>query len=114
MRSRSLTALALAAALLFASAATVRAEDGKAVYESICTNCHGPDGHADTKKGKALKAKSYADVEELRGTPDEVAAFVKKAVREDKKHKQISPKVTDDDLKAVAEYVRMLATAPAK
>jgi hypothetical protein len=53
-------------------------------------------------------------VEELRGTPDEVAAFVKKAVREDKKHKQISPKVTDDDLAAVAVYVRVLANAPAK
>jgi mono/diheme cytochrome c family protein len=113
MRIEAFAALALAVALLTA-AVPAAAKDGKAVYEEICTNCHGPEGHADTKKGKALKAKSYLDVEELRGTPDEVAAFVKKAVREDKKHKQISPKVTDDDLAAVAVYVRVLANAPAK
>ena len=107
-------ALAFGAALIVVVAGPARAADGKAVYESICTNCHGPDGHADTKKGKALKAKSYSEVEELKGSPDEVAAFVAKTVRENKKHKQISPKVTDDDLKAVAEYVRLLATAPAK
>jgi mono/diheme cytochrome c family protein len=113
MSFQRFAALAFGAALVV-GAAPARAADGKAVYESICTNCHGPEGHADTKKGKALKAKSYLDVEELRGTPEEVAAFVKKAVREDKKHKQISPKVTDDDLAAVAVYVRVLANAPAK
>jgi mono/diheme cytochrome c family protein len=113
MRIQRLAALALGAALVVAAAPS-RAADGKEIYETICTNCHGPDGHADTKKGKALKAKSYLDVEELRGTPDAVAAFVKKAVREDKKHKQISPKVTDEDLAAVAVYVRVLANAPAK
>ena len=113
MRIERLAAVAFGAALVVA-AVPARAGDAKAIYESICTNCHGPEGHADTKKGKALKAKSYLEVEELRGTPEEVAAFVKKSVREKKKHKQISPKVTDEDLAAVSEYVRLLATAPAK
>ena len=113
MRIERFAAVAFGVALL-AAAAPAAAKDGKAIYEEICTNCHGPEGHADTKKGKALKAKSYLEVEELRGTPEEVAAFVKKSVREKKKHKQISPKVTDDDLTAVSEYVRLLATAPAK
>jgi mono/diheme cytochrome c family protein len=95
---------------LIVSSAPARAEDGKAVYEATCTNCHGPEGKADTKKGKALKAKSFVGDENLRGTPAEVAAFVAKSVREKKKHKQITKKVDDAQLAAVAEYVRLLAT----
>ena len=113
MRIRTFAALDLRRRAVVASPLPARAEDGKAVYEAICTNCHGPDGRADTKKGKALKAKNYADVEKLRGSPEEVAAFVQKAVREDKKHKQVTKKVSDAQLKEVAVYVRLLATGGA-
>jgi len=113
MRTEVFAAFALTVALL-AVTTPARAEDSKAVYEKTCVNCHGPDGHADTKKGKALKAKSYAEVEELRGTPEEVTAFVEKEVRENKKHKQVTKKVTDEQLKEVAVYVRLLATGGAR
>lgn len=112
MRTHPLVSLAVAAVVL--AAVPARAADGKAVYEAICINCHGADGRADTKKGKALKAPSYLDEKELVGTPDAVAAFVKQSVREKKKHKQISPKVSDEELAAVAEYVRVLVTAGGK
>lgn len=113
MRDQRLAACAVAVALLLA-AVPAGAEDGKAVYEGTCINCHGPDGRSDTKKGKALKAPNFLEEKKLTGTPDEVAAFVKQSMREKKKHKQISPKVSDEELAAVAEYVRVLVTAGGK
>jgi len=113
MRNQRLAACTIAIALLLA-AAPAGAADGKAVYEAICINCHGPDGRSDTKKGKALKSPNFLEEEKLRGTPDEVTAFVQKSVREKKKHKQISPKVSDEELAAVAEYIRVLVSAGGK
>ncbi len=113
MRNRRLAASALTIVLLLA-AVPAGADDGKAVYEETCINCHGPDGRSDTKKGKALKAPNFLEEKKLTGTPDEVAAFVKQSMREKKKHKQVSPKVSDEQLAAVAEYVRVLVTAGGK
>jgi len=113
MRNQCLTSLAVSLAVLLA-AVPAGAADGKAVYEAICINCHGPDGRSDTKKGKALKAPNFLEEKKLVGTPDEVAAFVAQSVREKKKHKQISPKVSDEELAAVAEYVRVLVSAGGK
>ena len=113
MRNQCLTSLAVSLAVLLA-AVPAGAADGKAVYEAICINCHGPDGRSDTKKGKALKAPNFLEEKKLTGTPADVIAFITQSVREKKKHKQISPKVNDEELAAVAEYVRVLVTAGGK
>lgn len=83
---------------------------GKAGFEKICASCHGSEGHGDTKKGRKLKAADYRDVEELKG-PDAIA-HVQKTVRENKKHRKVSEKVSDEDLAAIAQYVQKLAAAP--
>jgi mono/diheme cytochrome c family protein len=110
MSARRSAVCSLAVALVL-TAVPAGAEDGKPVYEATCVNCHGADGRADTKKGKALKAPSLLKEEKLRASPPEVAAFVQKSVRGKKKHKQTSAKVSDEQLAAVAEYIRVLVTA---
>jgi mono/diheme cytochrome c family protein len=97
-------------ALLAGAPASSARADGKATYEAKCAKCHGQTGLADTKTGKAAKAKKFQGDEKLMG--DDVADVVLKSVRdpEKKKHRQVAKKVTDEELAAIALYVRTLAT----
>ena len=101
---RNEIALVFATALLIG--APVAADSGKANFEKVCAGCHGKDGHADTTKGKKLKAADYRQVKELSG-PDAIA-FIEKTVRENKKHKAVSKKLSDEDLAAIAQYVHTM------
>ena len=83
------------------------ADAAKDKYEKVCASCHGMEGHADTKKGKKMKAADYRAVAELKG-PDAVE-HIKKTVRENKKHKSVTKKVSDEDLATIAQYVQKLA-----
>ena len=74
--------------------------DGAAIYSANCAKCHGATGNADTPVGKAMKAPVLA------GTSHTVEQ-VTKAVREDPKHKAVSPKVEDEE---IAELVAFLET----
>ena len=100
------------AVLASAPASSARAADGKALYDAQCAKCHGETGMADTKTGKAAKAKQFKGDEKLEG--DDVAEVVTKTVRdpEKKKHREVAKKVSDEDLAAIAVYVKALATAP--
>jgi cytochrome c553 len=100
-------AIVVAAALLAGLPAF--ADAGKTKYEKVCASCHGTDGHADTQKGKKLKAADYRQIAELKG-PDALE-HIKKTVRENKKHRSVSTKVSDEDLASIAQYVQaMVAT----
>lgn len=84
--------------------------DAKALYEAQCAKCHGMTGMADTKTGRAAKAKKFQGDERVMG--DDVAKVVVESVRdpEKKKHRQVAKKVTDEELAAIAVYVKALAT----
>ena len=99
-------------ALLLAAPASSARADGKELYEKNCAKCHGQTGMADTKTGKAAKAKKFKGDEKL--LVDDVADVVVKSVRdpEKKKHREVGKKVTDADLATIAVYVKALATAP--
>jgi cytochrome c553 len=101
-------AMVLAAACLATPPAF--ADAGKAKYEKVCASCHGMEGHADTKKGKKMKAADYREVAELSG-PDAIE-HIQKTVRENKKHKSVTNKVSDEDLALIAQYVQKLAAGP--
>jgi mono/diheme cytochrome c family protein len=101
MRRRILVP-ALAAALAIAGSAPASAEaDGKALFEKSCMKCHGADGSADTPAGKKMKVPAL-ELGKL------VAADVVKSVRENRKHKPVSKKVSDADLQASAADVAAL------
>jgi mono/diheme cytochrome c family protein len=89
-------------ALLAMAGSTASAEaDGKALFEKSCMKCHGADGAADTPAGKKMKVPAL-ELGKL------VAADVVKSVRENRKHKPVSKKVSDADLRAIAAYVAAL------
>jgi mono/diheme cytochrome c family protein len=102
--------IAIVGALVFLLGSPALADEGKAKFEKVCSSCHGLEGRADTKKGKKLKAADYREVTELKG-PDAIQ-HVEKTVRENKKHRQVNKKVSDEDLAAIAQYVQKLAAAP--
>lgn len=93
--------------LLLAFGGPARAADGKDLYFANCAKCHGDTGLADTKAGKAAKAKKFQGDEKLLG--DDYVEVVRSSVREKKKHNVVSKKVSDADLAVIAEFVRQLA-----
>lgn len=108
--------IALGASVLLLAALTsgrVAAADGKELFNNVCAACHGETGNADTKKGKAAKAKNYHEAElNAKLTAADGEAFVTKNVRTNKKHKNVNKKVTDEELAAIAAYVKVLAAKP--
>ncbi len=78
--------------------------DGKPLYLSKCKSCHGADG-----KGKTKFAEKH-DVNDLTKTKLSVAKIVKvlKAGVPDTKMKSFSKKLSDDEMQAVAVYVKKL------
>ncbi len=78
--------------------------DGKPLYLAKCKTCHGVDG-----KGKTKFAKKH-EVSDLTKTKLSVAKITKvlKNGVPDTKMKSFSKKFSDDELKAIAAYVKRM------
>ena len=88
--------------LLTMPAVSLGAQDGAALYKSKCAGCHGAQG-----EGKpAVKAPA------LKGTAldaDKIAQHITKGEPESKPpHKKGMAGVTEDQAKAIAEFVKSL------
>ncbi|MCC7519345.1 MAG: cytochrome c [Verrucomicrobiae bacterium] len=94
----------LAVASLTLPAFSLRADDAKAVWMKKCALCHGADG-----SGKpAMKTKDYTKAEEQAKMKDEE---ILKAIQEgvpNSKMKGYAGKLSGDEIKALATFVRSL------
>jgi mono/diheme cytochrome c family protein len=103
--------LLLAASLLIASTMSLRAADAQALWAANCAQCHGKDGHADTKMGKTLNAKDLTDpAVQASFTDAKATQSIKEGVKTNGKTtmKAFGDKLSDDDVKALVAYVRTL------
>ena len=101
-------AVSLIAALPLFVASISLAADGAAIFKQNCASCHGATGHADTPAGKALKVPPLAGDAKVAGMSD---ADVTAAIKANPKHGAMLKKLSDDDIAAVATYVKGLAAA---
>ena len=92
-------AIALSLLTLSASAANPTAAD---LYKTKCQACHGADGKA-TAVGKKLGARDFQDPDVAKMSEEDLAK-----VTTDGKNKMPSykGKLTDDQIKALAKYVK--------
>ncbi len=80
---------------------------GKKVYDSKCLMCHGDDSKGDTKAGKMMKTPDLTAGSWKQGTS---VAEVVKTLREGLgKMPKYEGKISEEDLKAVAEYTLKLS-----
>jgi mono/diheme cytochrome c family protein len=83
------------------------ATDGATVYRDQCAPCHGETGKSDTPLGESLKLPPLADDVNVAAMSDaDIAAKIKGAA----KHPPTTKGLPDDDLNAVAAFVKRVAS----
>ena len=101
----------LATVIGVAAAIQASAADAKENWEKNCTKCHGPDGKGQTKMGEKLGIKDYTDPKVQEGFKDEEAFKALKEGLKDAEGKvrmKAAEGLSDDELKALVQYVRGL------
>jgi mono/diheme cytochrome c family protein len=94
------------AALLLITGSATSAADGAAVYKAQCAKCHGDTGNADTTIGKAMKVPALAGDANIQKMSD---ADVAARIKGNAKHPPTVKSLSDDDINALAAYVKQLA-----
>ena len=93
-------------ALLLVTSSVAWAADGAAIFSAQCAKCHGDTGKSDTTIGKAMKVPALAGDANVQKMSD---ADVVARIKGNAKHPPTIKSLSDDDLNAVAAYVKQLA-----
>lgn len=92
--------IALALAISFLVAGAAQAADGKALFGSKCSVCHGADGKGQSAMGKKLGVK---DLTVTTLSAGDIEATIAKGKG---KMTPFAGKLTPDEIKAVAAFVK--------
>lgn len=102
----SMTAVLLAASAALSTAAA-QASDGKAIYNENCRKCHGVIGTPPkTMKTKYPKIATFDEEFVAKRSDDSVVKVLIRGKGDDMK--SFKDKMTEEEMKAVAKYVREL------
>lgn len=99
----------LTAVVALSAVCSLSAADCKDRFEKECAKCHGADGRGDTKMGKKLGAKDYADPKVQAELTDEAGVKAIKEGLKDKDGKSLmkpTEGISDADAKALVAYMR--------
>jgi mono/diheme cytochrome c family protein len=103
--------LAAAAFCLNFSASADDSDLAKANWNRHCKKCHGEDGSAQTALGKKLEIKDYTDPASLAEVSDEDLFEMTKNGVEGTKMPGYAEKLSDEEIKALVDYMRAMAKA---
>lgn len=108
-RSRTGVVVAVAAALLVATAGTAMAVDATALWAKHCASCHGKDGKGKTKTGEKLKVRDLTDPAVMATlNKDNVTASMTKGVKATDSDKLVmkayDDKLSAEEIQALTDY----------
>jgi cytochrome c6 len=104
IRYRNLLAMVLIVAVAAMMSSTALGQAAEA-YKAKCAVCHGADGKADTPAGKKMGVKSFTDPEVAKNSDQSWFDITKKGKG---KMPGYDGKLTDDQIKDLAKYIRGL------
>jgi mono/diheme cytochrome c family protein len=108
---KNIKIMTVATAVLFTASAWNNAADTIENWTKHCASCHGKDGKGQTKAGKMAETKDLTDAAYQASFTDEHMTRQIKDGMKDKNGKErmkpFSGKLTDDEIKALAAYVRL-------
>ena len=91
--------------------AATEGTDAKTTFETKCAICHGKDGKGATTMGAKLGVRDYTDPKVQEALKDEeMVKTIKEGIKKDEqvKMKPFGDKLSDEQIKAMVEYVRSL------
>lgn len=101
---RILCVCGLAACLALAMGQFAFAADGATIFKRFCAGCHGQSGENSAGGSDPIKGRSSADIQKmLLGYKDGSFGGKHKATMQN-----VVKKLSDDDVRAVADYIETL------
>jgi len=101
----------LVLSFIAAGAISASAADAKENWEKVCGKCHGPDGKGDTKMGQKLAIKDLTNAKLQADLKDDQAfKSIKEGIKDSDGKIKMKPaeNISDDEIKALVQYVRTL------
>jgi cytochrome c553 len=99
--------LRLALLSLALAAPALAADDIPGVWKAKCASCHGEDGKAQTKKGKAEKiADMTTEGWQTEWTDEKMKKIIIEGSKDNKNMKPFKGKLTDEQVDGLIKHIR--------